>query len=79
MLKVKRLMLALVIFSFALATLVFVLENQQDIAISFLGWRTAEWPSAVLIALALIIGMLIGPLFCVLFRGARRGGASSRK
>lgn len=72
MLRAKRFISVLVIFSFALATLVFVLENQQVIAMTFLGWRTAEWPVAVFIALALIIGMLIGPLVGVLLRGVRR-------
>ncbi|WP_448652355.1 LapA family protein [Pseudomonas fluorescens] len=70
---IKRVLLVLVALLVALAVLAFVLENQQGVALSFLGWTTAQLPVAVFVTLALIAGMLIGPLLGVLVsRKARR-------
>lgn len=74
---VKRIILVLAIFVVVLAVLAFVLENQQAVSLSFLGWSTAQWPAAVFVTLALIVGMLIGPLFGALVRYAMRRERSS--
>lgn len=57
---VKRVALVLIVLIVALAILAFVLENQQDVALAFLGWSTPELPVSVFVTLALIVGMLVG-------------------
>ena len=59
---VKRVALVLIVLIVALAILAFVLENQQDVALAFLGWSTPELPVSVFVTLALIVGMLVGPV-----------------
>ncbi len=56
----KRFVLVVVFLFFALAVVAFVLENQQSVALSFLGWSTSELPVSVIATLALVVGMLIG-------------------
>jgi len=65
---VKRVLSVLLLLVIALIVLVFVLENQQSIVLSFLGWTTSGMPSSVFITGSLILGMLIGPLLNILFR-----------
>ncbi|MBM9488054.1 LapA family protein [Pseudomonas sp. ICBG1301] len=69
---VKRVVLLLVVLVAVLAVLGFVLENQQGVSLSFLGWATVQMPVAVFVVLALIVGMLIGPLLGVVVGGRRR-------
>ncbi|KPG75942.1 LapA family protein [Pseudomonas libanensis] len=71
---VKRVVAVLIAVLAALVVLAFVLENQQSVALTFLGWSTAQMPVAVFVVVALIVGMLIGPLLGV-FVGRRRGRA----
>jgi len=63
---VKRVALVLTVLIAALAILAFVLENQQDVALSFLGWSTPQIPVSVFVTLSLIVGMAIGPLLGLL-------------
>ncbi|MFC6337421.1 DUF1049 domain-containing protein [Pseudomonas sp. CCM 7891] len=63
---IKRVALVLTVLVAALAILAFVLENQQDVALSFLGWSTPQMPVSVFVTLSLIIGMLVGPFLGVL-------------
>lgn len=65
---VKRVALVLIVLIVALAILAFVLENQQDVALAFLGWSTPELPVSVFVTLALIVGMLVGPVLSLLIR-----------
>ena len=69
---VKRVALVLIVLIVALAILAFVLENQQDVALAFLGWSTPELPVSVFVTLALIVGMLVGPLLSLLVRRKKR-------
>lgn len=69
---VKRVLLVLAVLVVALVVLGFVLENQQSVSLSFLGWATAQMPVAVFVVMALIIGMLLGPLLGVAISGRRR-------
>lgn len=71
---VKRVVLVLIVLIAALAVLAFVLENQQGVALAFLGWSTPQMPVSVFVTLALIIGMLIGPFLGLLVKrsGQRR-------
>lgn len=66
--RVKRVLSVLLLLGIAIIVLVFVLENQQSIALSFLGWKGPRVASSVFIILALICGMIIGPLLNVFFR-----------
>ncbi|MBJ2267546.1 DUF1049 domain-containing protein [Pseudomonas sp. MF6772] len=69
---VKRVALVLIVLIVALAILAFVLENQQDVALAFLGWSTPELPVSVFVTLALIVGMLVGPVLGLLIRSKKR-------
>ena len=50
---------------------VFVLENQQEVSLSFFGLSTAQLPVSVFVVMALILGMFVGPLLGVLARVRR--------
>ncbi|NMZ05743.1 MULTISPECIES: lipopolysaccharide assembly protein LapA domain-containing protein [Pseudomonas] len=69
---VKRVALVLIVLIAALAILAFVLENQQDVALAFLGWSTPQLPVSVFVTLALIVGMLVGPFLSLLIRRKKR-------
>ena len=58
----KRVLLALFVLFLVLAVLAFVLENQQSVSLLFLGWAGPQLPVSVLIVLALLVGMTIGPI-----------------
>lgn len=68
---VKRVALVLIVLIAALAILAFVLENQQDVTLAFLGWATPQLPVSVFVTLALIVGMLVGPFLSLLMRRKR--------
>ncbi|WP_350601396.1 LapA family protein [Pseudomonas sp. 65/3-MNA-CIBAN-0223] len=60
--NLKRVVLALFVLLLVLATLAFVLENQQSVSLLFLGWAGPQLPVSLFLVLALLIGMVIGPL-----------------
>ncbi|SDU00352.1 lipopolysaccharide assembly protein LapA domain-containing protein [Pseudomonas mandelii] len=68
----RRVTLVVFVLVFVLLTLTFVLENQQSISLLLLGWPLPEVPISIAIIFALLVGMLIGPLFTFLFGRARR-------
>lgn len=77
---VKRVVLVLAMLIVVLAVLGFVLENQQGASLSFLGWVTGQMPVSVFVVVALIIGMLLGPLFSVIVgRGRRQKSMPARR
>jgi uncharacterized integral membrane protein len=39
-----------------------VLENQQSVSLLFLGWAGPQLPVSLVVVLALLIGMVIGPI-----------------
>ncbi|KPY32468.1 MULTISPECIES: lipopolysaccharide assembly protein LapA domain-containing protein [Pseudomonas] len=59
----KRVILIAVVLFIVLATTVFVLENRQPVGLVLFGWSAPQLPFAVPVVCALLIGMLIGPLF----------------
>jgi uncharacterized integral membrane protein len=72
----KRVLLALFVLLLVLAVLAFVLENQQSVSLLFFGLAGPRLPVSLLVVLALLVGMTIGPLLgWVLGRASR----SSRK
>ena len=74
--NLKRVLLAVFILLLVLAILVFVLENQQSVTLLFLGWTGPELPVSLTMVVALLIGMVIGPIVGWFLRRAPK---SSRK
>ncbi len=72
--NLKRLLSAFFVLVLATITLFFVLENQQSVALTLFGWVAPSVPVAVVVMLALLVGMAAGPLlgFYVAARAKRR-------
>ena len=68
---VKRVVAVLMVLVVALVVLAFVLENQQEVSLSFLGFGTGQMPASVFVVMALVVGMFFGPLLMVLLRNRR--------
>ncbi len=69
--RVFAILVALVI---VVATIVFILENQQRVSLVFFGWSSPELYLAIPVIAALLIGMSIGP-----FLGLAVGMRKKRK
>lgn len=69
---VKRVALVVAVLLVAFVVLAFVLENQQSVSLSLLGQTSGQFPVSVFVVLALIVGMLIGPLLGMMMRSRRR-------
>ncbi|WP_339480232.1 lipopolysaccharide assembly protein LapA domain-containing protein [Pseudomonas sp. RL_5y_Pfl2_73] len=67
----KRLVLVVLALLVASAIVLFVLENNQPVALLFLGWSAPQLPVSVFVILALLAGMMLGPLLAW-FMAARR-------
>lgn len=63
--NLKRVLLALVVLSIAAVVLLFVLENQQSVALVLFGWALPALPLSVVVLVALVVGLLVGPLMGV--------------
>ncbi|GGE45715.1 hypothetical protein GCM10007421_19910 [Halopseudomonas oceani] len=60
MLWLKRVLLILVFLLVALATMDFMLENQQTTSLQFLEMQSPAWPLSIYIVLAFILGSVLG-------------------
>ncbi|WP_122507551.1 LapA family protein [Pseudomonas atacamensis] len=60
--NLKRILLGIFLLLMVLVVLAFVLENQQSVSLLFLGFSGPQLPVSVVAVLALLIGMLIGPV-----------------
>jgi uncharacterized integral membrane protein len=60
--NIKRLIFFVIVLFVLAVTVVFMLENQQPVALVFFGWSAPELSVAVPVILALLAGMLIGPV-----------------
>jgi putative membrane protein len=60
--NLKRVLLGVFVLLLVLVILAFVLENQQSISLMFLGLAGPRLPVSVVVVLALLAGMLIGPV-----------------
>ncbi|WP_260955238.1 LapA family protein [Pseudomonas citri] len=58
----KRLALVVTFVLVAAAVVLFVLENNQPVALLFLGWSAPQLPVSFFVLLAFLVGMMIGPL-----------------
>ena len=67
--NLMRMVFVVSVLLLILLILAFVLENQQSVALLFLGWAVPELPVSLLILLAMLFGMLIGP---TVYWGVRR-------
>jgi len=72
--SITRLFQVVLVLSVAAACLLFVLENSQKVALSFLGFASPEWPVSAMVLLALLVGLAVGPLigWFIAMRGRRR-------
>ncbi|MDE1196859.1 hypothetical protein BWR59_20905 [Pseudomonas sp. Bc-h] len=70
--NVKRLIFFVIVLLVLAVTIVFVLENQQPVALVFFGWSAPELSVAVPVILALLVGMLIGPVLTWVTRLRKR-------
>lgn len=60
--NLKRILLGIFLLLMVLVVLAFVLENQQSVSLLFLGFSGPQLPVSVVAVLALLIGMMIGPV-----------------
>ncbi len=60
--NLKRVLLGVLVLMLILAILAFVLENQQLVSLLFLGWSGPQLPVSLVIVLAMLVGMVIGPI-----------------
>ncbi|MNP59239.1 Lipopolysaccharide assembly protein A [compost metagenome] len=60
--NLKRVLLAVFVLLLILAILAFVLENQQSVTLLFMGWAGPQLPISLVMVLALLVGMVIGPI-----------------
>lgn len=67
----KRFVLVAVALLVAAVIVLFVLENNQPVGLLFLGWSAPQLPVSVFVLLALLTGMVFGPLL-TWFVGVRR-------
>ncbi|MFJ2529382.1 lipopolysaccharide assembly protein LapA domain-containing protein [Pseudomonas helmanticensis] len=58
----KRVFLGFFLLLLMLVVLAFVLENQQQVSILFLGFSGPQLPLSLVVVLALLVGMLVGPV-----------------
>ncbi|PXX62863.1 Protein of unknown function [Pseudomonas sp. LAMO17WK12:I10] len=68
----RRVLLAIVFFAFALSILIFVLENQEAVVLSFLGRSISAFPVSIYIIFSLLIGMIFGPLLRAVLKGGQK-------
>lgn len=78
--KIKRLLLVFVFLLLTAAVLLFVLENQEAVALVFLGFSLPHLPVSALLIAALLVGLLFGPAvsFLVVKRSRRKNGLKLR-
>lgn len=66
--NVKRLIFFIVVLLIVVATVVFTLENQQAVTLVLFGWSAPELSLAIPVILALLLGMVIGPVLTLIAR-----------
>ncbi|WP_416423023.1 DUF1049 domain-containing protein [Pseudomonas sp. App30] len=64
--NVKRLVGMLVLLAIVVVTLLFVLENQQSVALVVFGRVGPQLPVSLLVLGALLVGLAIGPVLAAL-------------
>lgn len=73
--KVLKFFMVMITLLIGLCVLLFVLENDQAVALNFIGWVLPTLPVSILILVALVGGLLAGA--CIgWFAGRTRSGKS---
>lgn len=75
---IKRILLGIVALAVVAVTTVFMLENRQPVALNFMGWSAPEMSVAVPVVLALLLGMLIGPVMALMVSARKKRSSSIR-
>ncbi|MBK5342855.1 LapA family protein [Pseudomonas sp. TH49] len=75
--NLKRIFLGVFVLLLVLVILAFVLENQQSVSLLFLGWSVPQLPVSLVVIVALLIGMIVGPMLAW-FLGRFAKGARKR-
>lgn len=75
--NLKRALVVLFILALAMLVLFFVLENQQAVALVMFGWSAPALPLSVVVLVALLAGLVVGPLMGV-YIGLRAKGRARR-
>ncbi|MCU1748473.1 LapA family protein [Pseudomonas sp. 6D_7.1_Bac1] len=65
--SLRRVVFVVFVLLLILAILGFVLENQQAVSLLFFGWTGPQLPVSVVVVIALLVGMLIGPCIAWLY------------
>jgi uncharacterized integral membrane protein len=71
--RLRHAVFLVVILMLLICVLAFVLENQQDVSLSFFGWSLPPLPVAFAVIAPLLIGMVIGPIIGGLYARVNRG------
>jgi uncharacterized integral membrane protein len=71
---IKKLSLLLAVLAVLVVTLLFSLENQQSVSLTFTGWSAPSIPVSFYIVAAFLLGLLLGPLwgFMIVHRNNKR-------
>jgi len=70
--SLRRALLAFFILALMVLVLFFFLENQQAVSLILFGWTLPSVPVALLILVALFLGLLIGPVLSAIVRLRRK-------
>lgn len=65
---ISRIAVVAIVLIASLFVVFFVLENQQHVTLSFLGWVTAPLPVSLFLIGALVFGMAIAPIAILIAR-----------
>lgn len=70
----KRMVLLVFFMALVALVLLFLLENQQPVALNMFGWTLPALPVALFVILAFVVGLIIGPVLggCMRLRHNRR-------
>lgn len=67
--RFKRVLLVLIALLVVGGVVIFMLENQQLVALSFLGWSTPSISVSLCVVLAFLLGLIVAPLILsIVFR-----------
>ncbi|TFZ33341.1 LapA family protein [Pseudomonas syringae] len=74
----KRVILIVAVLLAVFATTVFVLVHRQCVAVTLFGWSAPQLPLAFPVVLALLLGMVIGPILAWIARLRKKRTPSPR-
>ncbi len=69
--KPLRWVLLIILLLVGLTLIVFMLENRQSVIINFFGWSTGEVSISSCLVIALLVGMVIGPVLAFMLKSRR--------